>query len=101
MKSAKIFVGGRVGKDEKIIKVIAYRHTGRDEELDYTSALDLTDTVSDGMAYWDIPNGVWRVCVMIDTPATDYPEERYSYYIDMLNPESCRAMIDAIYQPHY
>ena len=101
MKNAKLFIGGRVGEEEKVIQIIAYRHTGRDEQLDYRTATDITHTLSDKMAYWDIPSGVWRVCVTVDTPSTEYCEERYKYYIDMLNPDSCHAMIDAVYQPHY
>ena len=101
MKGAKLFVGGRVSPEEKIIKVVAYRRTGKGEELEYSSARDLTDTVCDGMAYWDIPDGIWRVCVVIETAPYDYKDDRLFYYIDMLNPDSCHAMIDAIYQPHY
>ena len=41
MKSAKIFVGGRLVEDEKIISVIAYEHIGRGEELDPKTAIDL------------------------------------------------------------
>ena len=102
MKKAKIHVGGWLQRPgERIISVIAYRHVGEEEMLDYRTAIDLTDTLSDGMVCMDAPAGIWRVCATIETdanrPATDIRKD----YIDMLNPESCRAMIDAIYQPHY
>lgn len=101
MKNAKIFVTGRMNENEKVISVIAYRHSEFTEELDYSSAIDITDTVQDGMAYFDIPNGVWRVCVTIETAPYEYENDKLFYYIDMLNYDSCHAMIDAIYQPHY
>ena len=101
MKSAKIFVGGRLVKDEKIISVIAYEHIGRGEELDPKTAIDLTDKLFDGMVYWDIPAGNWRVCVTVKTAPYEYENDRLFYYIDMLSRESCHAMIDAVYEPHF
>ena len=101
MKGAKLFVGGRVHNEEKILSVIAYRHSDSDEGLDYRTAIDLTDTLDDKMVYFDIPSGVWRVCVTFESAPYEYKDSRFFYYIDMLNKDSCHAMIDAIYQPHY
>ncbi len=101
MRGAKLFVGGRVRDDERILQVVAYRYADSNEGLDSSSVVDLTHTLSDKMVYWDIPDGNWRVCVMVESAPYDYQNERIFYYIDMLNPDSCHAMIDAIYQPHY
>ena len=101
MKAASLSVGVGVYEGESIISAIAYKRDGNGEALDYKSAIDLTDKIHDGMIYWDIPNGAWRVCVTVKTLPFDYKNDRLFYYIDMLNPESCHAMIDAIYQPHY
>ncbi len=100
-KNAKLYVGGRVASEERVLQVIAYRHTDSGEALDYLTATDLTDTLQDGMVCWDIPRGVWRVCVTVESAPFEYKDNRFFYYIDMLNPDSCHAMIDAIYQPHY
>lgn len=103
MANAKMNVGGRIYKDEKIISVVAYKHRENDkcEGLDYTTAVDLTDTLRDQMIYWSIPEGIWRVCVTVETRPYEYENDRFFYYIDMLKKDSCHAMIDAIYQPHY
>lgn len=101
MRGAKLFVGGRVNSEEKIIQVVAYKYADSDEDLDGASAIDLTQSLQNDMVYWDIPEGSWRVCVMVESAPYDYKDERIFYYIDMLNPDSCHAMIDAIYQPHY
>lgn len=85
---------------ERLHSVIAYRHTDGGEGLDSASAIDLTDTLQDGSVYFDAPDGVWRICVTIETDA-NAPDGRFQYYIDMLNPDSCHAMIDAVYQPHF
>ncbi len=101
MKSAKILISPRVFEGEEVISVIAYEHTGVCEELDPKTAVDLTDKLSDGMVYWDVPKGVWRVCVTVKTAPYEYKNDRLFYYIDMLSRESCHAMIDAIYEPHF
>ena len=101
MKGTKLYVSGRINSEEEILKVIAYKHIGNGEELDYKSAVDLTSSLDDGMVYWDVPTGVWRVCITIKTKPFDYENDRLFYYIDMLNKDSCHAMIDAIYEPHY
>ncbi len=101
MKNAKLYVGGRINEGETALQVVAYRHADSGELLDYRSATDLTDTLQDGMVYWDIPKGVWRVCVTVESAPYEYKDNRFFNYIDMLNPDSCHAMIDAIYQPHY
>ena len=38
-----------------------------EEGLDPDSATDLTHLLDDGCIYWDIPDGVWRVCILINT----------------------------------
>ncbi|MBE6546686.1 MAG: hypothetical protein E7668_04515 [Ruminococcaceae bacterium] len=102
MKRAKVWVGGGLKRqEEKILQVIAYRHLPGGERLDADSAVDLTDRQKDGMVCWDVPDGVWRVCVLIETVREARKSDRASYFIDMLNPESCHAMIDAVYEPHY
>ena len=102
MKGAYVCVGGWVERpDEKLLRVVAYRHNGEGEELDYSTAIDLTDKISDGMVRWDIPDGGWRICATVET-GDCFPEGARKYgYIDMLNPESCKLMIKAVYQPHY
>lgn len=101
MKGAKLFVGGRIYEGERLLQLVAYRHNGTGEELDYKTAIDLTSTVKDGLSYWDIPSGTWRVCVTVETQIFDHKDDRFFYYIDMLRRESCYAMIDAVYEPHY
>lgn len=101
MKGAKLYAGGRVRPEEKVLQVIAYRYRDKDEGLDYKTAVDLTEALNDGMVYWDVPKGNWRVCITIESKPYEYENDRLFYYIDMLNKDSCRAMIDAIYEPHY
>ena len=102
-KDSRFFVGGRVYEGEKIIKVIAYKYKkgNKGETLDFKSAVDLTSTLYNGMVYWDVPKGNWRVCVVVESKVFAHRDDRFFYYIDMLSKDSCHAMIDAIYEPHF
>ena len=103
MKGAKFLIDEWLDDTfEKVLKIIAYRHTGDEEELIAQTAVDLTDSYNNGTVTWDIPDGFWRICITVETSLkAKNANDIYPYYIDMLKPESCRAMIDAVYEPHY
>lgn len=84
--------------EETIVAVTAMERSGEGESLT-GRAIDLTGSVKDGMLYFDVPEGVWRVFVFIKT--RDGVEGRSRYMIDDLNPKSCRLMLSEVYEPHY
>ena len=102
-KCAKFYIGGRIFEGESVISITACKYNKGEtgEGLDYKTAVDLTANLSNGMVYWDVPKGNWRICVTVATKPFKYKNDRFFYYIDMLNKESCHAMIDSIYEPHY
>ena len=102
-KGASFFVGGRVFEGERVVNITAmpYVDGKAGERLDPDRAIDLTDNLSDGMVYWSVPRGNWRLCVTVETKIFEHKDDRFFYYIDMLSKDSCHAMIDAIYEPHY
>lgn len=81
----------------EILSAIACRHVP--DTLIYDDALDISEGLEDGRLYFNLPEGQWRICLLVRTRAGF--SEHYSKYIDMLNPESTQLMIDAVYQPHY
>ncbi len=93
------FIADRYDKNsEELVSVSAYRRTGNDEEVDGRTGVLLTSNVKNGLVYWDVPEGVWRVFFVIKTqrgPA------HFKNYIDMCDEESCHVMIKEIYEPHY
>lgn len=86
-----------VEEDEKIISVSAYKRTLQNQDI-YGDFVSLTNNIQDSLVFWDIPEGVWRVYFVVETRKSRCGFENY---IDMLNPESCRILIDAVYEPHY
>lgn len=84
--------------DEKLVGAAAMRRSGKGENLT-GETIDLSDNIHDGMLWFDVPEGVWRVFFFIDTQ--DGVSGRSRYMLDPLNPKSCRMMIDEVYEPHY
>lgn len=59
--------------------------------------LDLTDKVKDGWLTWDVPEGVWRICISFTT----YDFGSNNEYINYVDRDSVAVLIEAVYQPHY
>ncbi len=83
-------------KDHVLLDVFAYRRTGNGEDC-AAEPLRLTDGVSGNFLQFSVPEGCWRVFFLYKsrkgTGRTDY--------IDMLNEESVRVLIDTVYEAHY
>lgn len=82
--------------DDKLIAVIASRRTGEGEDVDDT-LLDITDKISEGTLYWDIPEGSWRVFIFIQSRNGGGDSE----YINPIDADSVKVLIDAVYEPHF
>lgn len=62
-------------------------------------AVELTGHIEDGVLYWDVPPGLWRLCLVIDTPHGG--NEARQDYINPLVGESTQLLIDAVYESYY
>ena len=59
--------------------------------------LDLTPYIRDNKLSWTVPAGTWTIeCVGVTCNSGIHRN-----YINMLDAESCRVQIEAVYQPHY
>lgn len=85
------------GEEESLVAAVAYRRAGGDRV--FGKGIPLLPKQKDGLIWWDIPEGNWRVYYVIRTRRS--PVEGKKNYIDMLSEESCRAMLHAVYEPHY
>jgi len=84
--------------EEEYLSIVAYRRESGERELS-GDGIDLLPYLKDGLIFWDIPEGFWRIFYVITTRRTFIPGRQY--YINMLDPESCKAMLYAVYQPHF
>lgn len=61
--------------------------------------IDITDSCDDDFAYFDLPEGVYRVVICVKTHRGS--QERQKYYIDHMCAESTDKLIEAVYETHY
>lgn len=83
---------------EAYVSVVAYRRMKGEREL-CGEGVELLSHIENGLLWWDIPEGVWRIYYVIRTCRVCSPDK--VNYIDMLSEESCKAMLHAVYEPHY
>ena len=82
-------------KETRLLSVTACRVAHEDTEIG--EPLDLSACVHDGLLTADIPEGVWRIHVNFVT--TDFnPKPEYINYIEA---DSVRVLIDEVYEKHY
>ena len=82
--------------DDRLLAVVASRRLDKVGDIDGT-LLDLTDRVRDGILYWNLPEGHWRIYILIVTRNWGGMPD----YINIIDADSVRVLIDAVYQPHY
>lgn len=54
-------------EEERLIRATAAKRKGGYEDLEEESLQDLSSYVEDGILYWDVPEGAWRVFFFIET----------------------------------
>ncbi len=85
---------------ERLLHILAYQKAD-DGKLRNDTCVELTKLISGDFVTWDVPEGCWRIFFLIETTGFHDNKTDKQYYIDMLSKESCHAMIDAVYQPHF
>lgn len=83
-------------EDNVFLGAYAYRRHPDDLETCDYEAIDLSDCISDGYLTWDIPEGVWRIFFYYRSRRGGNKD-----YIDVINPESVRVLIESVYESHY
>lgn len=98
-KDSSLLVDTLLGKDDNILAVVAYRRDIDSNNINKLMGgpLDLTEYLFDGVLYWDIPEGHWRVFILFESKEGGGNQD----YINPIDPESVRVLIDAVYEPHY
>ena len=60
-------------------------------------SVDLTHQLQGDMLTWEKPEGDWTLSAVIRSRNTGY----HRNYINMTDKDSCRLLIDAVYEPHW
>lgn len=93
---AWVRAGAWLGADEKLVAAVAVPRTAEGQPTG-GAAVDVTARVVDGRLHWDIPEGWWRVFLVVETRSGGGNQD----YLNPIDPASCRVLIDAVYEPHF
>lgn len=84
----------RIFNDDRLFRVLA---CPIEESGKIGDAIDLTSKVKDGWIIWNVPKGYWKIFVIYLTRDANGRND----YINFLDKNSCKLLIDTVYEPHY
>lgn len=82
-------------KNNRLVALAATRFSGKN--LFAEDVIDLTDTIKDGKAEFQLPGGQWRLHAIYRTRTDGGNED----YINMLDKVSAHTQIEGVYESHY
>ncbi len=84
-----------IPEGQELISVVACRRAdGSDNQNLVGEFMDLTGNVREGLVFFDLPEGVFRIY-------TFYTRTVEDHHMDTLNPESVDVLINEVYETHY
>ena len=84
--------------EDELIAILACERQGHDEKLT-GKVIDITANAHDGLVYFDLPDGCYRIIFLYKTRTG---MGRWGYqYADMFCEESTDLFIEAVYEEHY
>lgn len=99
MKGASIQIAPWLGEGEMLFRAMAAKRADGREALVEDSLTDLTGLVEGKRLYWDIPEGAWRIFLLVIT--RDGGEEWTKDYVNPISHEAVGHYIDIVYEEHY
>lgn len=97
-KDSAVLIEPFLGSDGKLMAVLACKKTDTETlNIDGGEVLNLTDKVEDGIVYFDIPEGFYRIFVLFTTQKNGGRE----FYMNLIDADSVKVLLDAVYEPHY
>lgn len=83
---------------DQIIGVIAAKRVGLNE-IDSNTLIDISEYEENGVVYWDLPDGDWRIFTLVKT--IHGGEEATKGYLNPIVPQATDILINTVYQAHY
>lgn len=87
----------RIFDDDRLLALYAVRCSEGKTEFEKEEIIDLKPLICGEELKWKIPEGKWKVYAIHLSRNQGY----HRSYINMMDRESCRTLIDAVYEPHY
>jgi hypothetical protein len=85
--------------DQIVFCIAARKDTKQKNAIQEDTLVNVTDTYQDGLLSLQLPEGNWTVMVIYDTLCSE--GRGVEDYLDMMNPEAVKVLIDEVYEKHY
>ncbi|MCM1542684.1 MAG: hypothetical protein NC121_15675 [Blautia sp.] len=87
----------RVFSGDTLLSITAIRMNGTKRPGSRQEIIDLTSGLQGGKLIWTAPEGLWKIglCKLSRNCGA------HRNYINMMNPDSCRLLLDSVYEPHF
>lgn len=99
LKGSSFLVKEWLEEEDVLLSAVAAKRKGFYEDLEDGSFVDITDRIQDGILYWDVPDGAWRVFFLINT--RNGGEEWTKNYVNPLDGSAVDKYIEIVYEEHY
>ena len=83
---------------DEILAVLACRHIPNSQQFT-GEVLNITDGLADGLVYFSLPEGMWRIVFLVKTRSGFANNARC--YSDKLNREATQLYIEEVFESHY
>lgn len=88
-----------IREGEELVRIVAARRNREGDDLEDGSFLDLTEYCRDGILYWEVPEGAWRIFLFLKT--REGGEEWTKDYVNPIDARAVEKYIQVIYEEHY
>lgn len=96
---AHFIIDSWLREGEKVFKIVAAKRLDRLDLLDSDNLIDLTDNYKNGRLYWAVPDGEWKIFVLIDS---NYDGEEFTrFYCNPISKVAVSKYIEIIHEEHY
>lgn len=85
-------------ENEQIISVSAFQRDVNTGHC-YGDPIDLRNCIDDDLCFIDLEEGIWRIFFILT--ADPKIQNNFAYFISMLSHESCRQLVDEVYEKIY
>lgn len=93
-----VLIENFLGTEGKLLAVLACpKPDTQSLEVSPEGILNLTDQVREGVVYLDVPKGYYRIFVLFTTQKGGGRAD----YMNLIDRDSVRVLLDAVYEPHY
>ena len=96
---SSFLVNAWLEEGDSLVAVVAARRKDGCNDLDAQSLVELSDRISGGRLYWDVPDGLWRVFMLISSHRGG--EDGLADYVNPLEPEPVQAYLQTVHNAFY